>query len=127
MIGGGVFGEVNVSLTPTQRFWNFKQIADMPENLFAMQVEADKDNITCAAIGDNDRGIYVIHVVNNGASRMATLKGLPSGVRRMKIFVTNEQRSMSQGRRTWVRNGTATFLAESNSFITLLMDGESPF
>lgn len=127
MIGGGVFGEVNVPLTPTQRFWNFKQIADMPEDLFAMQVEANKDNITCAALGDNDRGIYVIHLVNNGASRMATLKGLPSDVRRLKVFVTNEQRSMSQGRRAWVRNGTATFLAESNSFITLLVDGESPF
>ena len=127
MVGGGVFGEVNVPLTPTQRFWNFKQIADMPEGLFAMPVEADKDNIACAALGDNNKGMYVVHVVNNGPSRMTTLKGLPSDVRRMTIFVTNDISSMSKGRRAWVRNGTATFFAESNSFITLLVDGESPF
>jgi len=127
MIGGNVFGEVNVPLTPTQRFWNFKQIADMPEDLFAMPVQADKDNITCAALGDNDRGMYIVHVVNNGASRTVTLKGLPSDARRMNIFVTNEQKSMSKGRRAWVRNGTATFFAETNSFITLLVDSESPF
>jgi hypothetical protein len=49
LMGGGVFGDMNVPLTPTQRFWNFKQIADMPEGLFAMPVEADQNNITCAA------------------------------------------------------------------------------
>jgi hypothetical protein len=127
LMGGGVFGDMNVPLTPTQRFWNFKQIADMPEGLFAMPVEADQDNITCAALGNNDKGMYVVHVVNNGASRMATLKGLPSDIRWMKVFVTNEKRSMSQRRMAWVRNGEATFFAESNSFITLLVDGESPF
>jgi hypothetical protein len=58
---------------------------------------------------------------------MATLKGLPPDVRRMKVYVTNEKSSMSQGRMGWVRNGTATFFTESNSFITLLADGESPF
>ena len=89
--------------------------------------EADKDNITCAALGDYNRGMYVVHMVNNGASRMTTLKGLPSDARRMTIFVTNDMSSMSKGRRAWVRNGTATFYAESNSFITLLVDGESPF
>jgi len=127
MKGGGVFGETNVPLTPTQRFWNFKQIADMLEGLFAMQVEADNENITCAALGDNNRGLYVVHVVNNGPSRMAALKGLPSDVRRVTIFVTNDMSSMSKGRRAWVRNGTATFFAESNSFITLMVDGESPY
>jgi hypothetical protein len=127
LMGGGVFGDMNVPLTPTQRFWNFKQIADMPEGLFAMPVEADQDNITCAALGDNDKGMFVVHVVNNGASRMATLKGLPSDVRWIKVFVTNEKSSMSQRRMAWVRNGEATFFAESNSFITLLVDGESPF
>jgi hypothetical protein len=127
MSGGGVFGETNAPLTPTQRFWNFKQIADMPEGLFAMPVNADRDNVVCAALGDHDRGMYVIHIVNNGASRQAILKGLPDKVRRVKVFVTNERTSMAQQRTIWVRNGEATFFASSNSFITLLVDGESPF
>ncbi|MFO7669168.1 MAG: hypothetical protein R6W31_05885 [Bacteroidales bacterium] len=124
MTGGGVYGKSDIPLTPTQRFWNFKQIADVPENLYAMPVEADRENILCAALGDNDRGIYAIHIVNSGASRQATLRGLPEGIRRVKVFVTNENHNMSQRATTWVRNGEARFLAESNSFITLIADDE---
>jgi len=127
MIGAGIFGYKGMPLTPTQRFWNFKQIANMPEGLFAMPIEADKDNIVCAALGDNDKGMYVVHVVNNGTMRQATLKGLPENIKWMKIFVTNRKSKMSQGRMIWVRNGEAIFYAQANSFITLLVDGESPF
>jgi hypothetical protein len=127
MVGGGVFGNHDLPLAPTQRFWNFKQIADMPEGLFAMPVEANNENIVCAALGDNDKGIYTIHIVNNGATRQATLKGLPTGIEWMKIYTTNKRRKMSRGRVIRVRNGEATFSVETNSFITLLADGESPF
>ncbi|MFC2123202.1 hypothetical protein ACFLU5_00200 [Bacteroidota bacterium] len=127
MIGGGVFGNNDIPLTPTQRFWNFKQIADMPEGLFAMPVEADKENITCAALGDNEKGVFTIHIVNNGASRPTTLKGLPTETEWMKIYVTNIKSKMSQQRSIRVRDGEARFFAEANSFITLLADGESPF
>ncbi len=126
MIGGGVYGKSDIPITPTQRFWNFKQIADVPENLYAMTVESDKENVICAALGDKDRGIYAIHIVNSGASRQATLKGLPEGIHRVKVFVTNKENNMSQRATTWVRNGAARFLAESNSFITLIADDEAP-
>lgn len=127
MIGGGVFGNNDIPLTPTQRFWNFKQIADMPGNLFAMPLESDKENVIGAGLGDNDKGIYTIHIVNNGASRQAILKGLPENTEWMKIYVTNHTSKMSQRRMIRVRDGEATFLAEADSFITLLVDGESPF
>ncbi|MBS0000494.1 MAG: hypothetical protein KFF73_16055 [Cyclobacteriaceae bacterium] len=127
MTGGGIFGNHDMPLTPTQRFWNFKQIADMPEDLFAMPVEADKKNITCAALGDNERGIYTVHMVNNGASRQATIIGFPAGMEWMKIYVTNKNSKMSQRGPIRVRDGEAIFFAEANSFITLLADGESPF
>ncbi len=126
MTGGGVYGKSDIPLTPTQRFWNFKQMADVPENLFFMPVEADRENVICAALGDNDQGIYAIHIVNSGASRQATLKGLPLGIHRVKVFVTNENNNMSLRATTWVRNGEARFQAESNSFITLIADGEAP-
>ena len=127
MIGGGVFGNNDIPLTPTQRFWNFKQIADMPEGLFAMPAEADQENIVCAALGDNEKGVYTIHVVNTGATRQATLKGLPPDTEWMKIYITNSRSKMSQRRMLRVRNGEARFTAEADSFITLLSDGESPF
>jgi hypothetical protein len=127
MIGGGVFGNNDIPLSPTQRFWNFKQIADMPEGLYAMPVEENKGNVICAAFGDNEKEIYTLHMVNNGPARQATLKGLPSGTEWMKIYVTNKTSSMSQRRMIRVREGEGTFLAEANSFISLLVDGESPF
>jgi hypothetical protein len=127
MTGGGVFGNNDIPLTPTQRFWNFKQIADMPEGLYAMPVEADKENVTCAALGDNEKKIYTVHIVNNGASRPATLQGLPADMEWMKVYVTNQTSKMSQRRSVRIRNGEANFFAEANSFITLLADGESPF
>jgi hypothetical protein len=125
MTGGGVFGNTYAPLVPTQRFWNFKQIADMPQGLYAMPVETDRQNVVCAAMGDNDIGTYVIHMVNNGASRLVTLRGLPESTRRISLFVTNETRQMTQ-RRLWVRNGEAFFFAESNSFISLLAERGSP-
>jgi hypothetical protein len=124
MIGGGVYGKTDIPLSPTQRFWNFKQIANVPQGLYAMPVEADKEGVICAALGDNDKAVYVIHIVNNGASRQAVLKGLPEGVRRVKVFVTNEDNHNSERRSAWVRDGQARFQAESNSFITLIADAE---
>ena len=125
MTGGGVFGNIHAPLMPTQRFWNFKQIADMPQGLYAMPVESDRQNVICAALGDSDKGTYVIHMVNNGASRLVTVKGLPEGTRRIILFVTNETKQMIE-RRLWVRNGEAFFFAESNSFISLLAERGSP-
>jgi hypothetical protein len=127
LIGDGVFGDTHLPLTPTQRFWIFKQIADMPEGLYAMPVEADRKNIVCAALGDNEKGVYLVHMVNNGASRPARLKGLPPEMEWIKIFVTNEKKHMSQQRMLRVRNGETRFFADSYSFITLLADGDTPF
>ncbi len=126
MTGGGVFGNTNAPLEPTQRFWNFKQIADVPEGLFAMPVKTNRENVVCAVLGDNDKGIYLIHLVNNGASRLINLKGLPKEVRRARVYVTNESKQMST-RRSWIRDGKASFFAEANSFITIHADSEPPF
>jgi hypothetical protein len=59
--------------------------------------------------------------------RQTTLKGLPADTGWMKIFITNKKSKMERGRMIRVRDGEATFSAAANSFITLLVDGESPF
>lgn len=58
------------------------------------------------------------------ADKEAVLKGLPEGIRRVKVFVTNENTHNSERQSAWMRNGHARFLAESNSFITLIADAE---
>jgi hypothetical protein len=127
MKGGGIFGNHDLPLTPTQRFWNFKQLANLPADLNHMPVTSNQSNVECSGLGDRDRGIYIVHLVNNGATRPASLRGLPSDIQWIQMRVTNEKSSYATRRMIRVIDGVAAFEAETNSFITLLADGESPF
>src|SRR6185437_13127642 len=89
LAGGGIFGD-NGPLRPTQRFWNFKQLASTPKGLFAIHVSCDRPSITVAAVGDNKKKEYTIHIVNNGAARNAILSGLPVSVKSMNIYTTDK-------------------------------------
>jgi hypothetical protein len=119
LAGGGVYGNRNEPLRPTRRFWNLKQLADMPTGLFAMPVAGDRALVTAAALGDNARGEYVFHVVNNGAAREAVLTGLPEGIKELEVIITDERRRMEKGSRIPVKAGQARFSLEATSLTTL--------
>ncbi len=119
MAGGGIFGN-DEPLRPTQRFWNFKQLASVPEHLFAMEIEADNPLITCAAQGDNTTSTYAVHLVNNGAGRIATLQGLPANIKSITPYITNKDESMRKMTPVNVRNGTARFPLAPLSYVTLI-------
>ncbi len=119
LIGGGIFGN-NDSLHPGQRFWNLKQLASVPKDLYAMPVTTNASFITCAAQGDNKQNAYAIHIVNNGAARSATLTGLPVTVKQLHIYTTNKNDNMKQGTAIHVVNGKTEFKMESDSYITLI-------
>lgn len=119
MAGGGIFGN-NEPLRPTQRFWNFKQLASVPEHLFAMGVKTDNKTITCAAQGDNSRNVYAIHLVNNGATRIALVSGLPETVKSFTPYVTDKNAAMQKMSEVRVHNGTARVSLPSLSYVTLI-------
>jgi hypothetical protein len=117
--GGGVFGN-NGKLEPTQRFWNLKQLALTPEGLSYMPLSNDKaDAISCAALGDNSKHIYTIHIVNKGASREVHLSGLPNGVNGFNVLVTDESTNMEKVKTIEVKNHQAVFKLQERSFTTL--------
>jgi hypothetical protein len=120
--GGGVFGNDAEPLHPTQRFWNLKQLAATPEEVFAMPLTCDSPDVSCAALGNNDRGVYVIHLVNNGPTRETTLTGLPEGVDAFRLYVTDGERGMEDGGRIPVLNGKARFMLDTTSFTTLVAE-----
>ena len=122
MSGGGVFGNEEDPLHPTQRFWNLKQLGAVPEGLFAMPITSDKADVTCAAQGDNDKGQYAIHLVNNGATREVVLTGLPDKVKRFHTYVTDSERGMEEGKRVNVSNRQAQFTLDGASYTTLISD-----
>jgi hypothetical protein len=121
LAGGGIFGD-NGPLRPTQRFWNFKQLASTPKGLFAMPVTCDRPNITVAALGDIKKKTYAMHIVNNGAARSAALTGLPASVKKMNIFTTDKNNSDKKGRLLKVVNGTVKFHLVDESFTTLISE-----
>jgi len=121
LIGGGIFGN-NEPLHPGQRFWNLKQLSITPKGLFAMPVTSGSSTVTCAALGDNSKGKYAVHLVNNGAEREMILTSLPVRVKRLRIYTTSKTLAMKNGGIVKVLNGSAKFNAAAASYVTLISD-----
>ncbi len=119
LTGGGIFND-NGPLRPTRRFWNLKQLASTPPRSFWLPVACDKQpNLTCAAFGDIAKGIYTVHVVNNGTERIATMTGFPAGVNDLRVWVTNAERGMQELERVTVSGGKAQVLLPATSYVTV--------
>jgi hypothetical protein len=121
--GGGVFGSEG-PLRPTQRFWNLKQLSETPGQSYALPFTCDREELNCAAFGNIARGQYAVHIVNNGASRRVTLKGLPAAVSAIKVYVTNSEAAMDEIKEVENNRGVISFEAPPISFITLLANEE---
>jgi hypothetical protein len=119
LAGGGVFNDNGV-LRPTQRFWNMKQLASIPPNMFYLPAKCGTPGLTCAAFGDIAAGVYAVHVVNTGAARPTTLSGLPAEVKQLRVWVTDGQRGMVEGTPIPVAGGKAQFTLDQTSFTTLI-------
>lgn len=116
--GEGIYG-TGGPLTPTRRFWNLKQLASTPANAFSIPVSCNKEEINCAAFGNIAKGDYAVHLVNNGAVRQITIKGIPAGIEAFDIFVTDESKGMEKTGTVKVENGVAVFQLLPASFTTL--------
>ena len=125
LAGGGIFGDTT-ALRPTQRFWNLKQLSSTPKGLKAMKLEGDSPDISAAALGDNEKGVYEIHLVNNGAERKVTISGIPEKVKMFRLYVTNYDNNMRELKRVSVVNGKAHFALPKTSFISLCSETRKP-
>jgi hypothetical protein len=119
LIGGGIFGD-NSPLHPGQRFWNLKQLANTPPGLFAMPVNSNTATISCAALGNNNKGVYTLHLVNNGATRQVTITGLPASFKILHLYVTNQKWNMEDSKAVTVANGKIIFKMQATSYYTLM-------
>lgn len=119
LAGGGIFGDTS-HLRPTQRFWNLKQLASTPKGLKAMPVSVTAADVSCAALGDNNKNQYALHFVNNGATRQVTIKGLPKSLKQLQVLVTDAKRSMLKDKDVAVANNQATFTLNATSYTTVM-------
>jgi len=118
LAGGGLFGD-STALRPTQRFWNLKQLASTPAGLSHLPVTCG-GTVSCAALGSERRGTYALHVVNMGATRPASVTGLPRRVTSLRVWTTNARQTMEEGPRAVVRGGSARFTLPAASYVTLI-------
>ena len=119
LTGQGIYNTQG-NLQATQRFWNLKQFSLIPPGSFILPAKCDQDEISCAAFGDIADRTYVIHIVNNGASRVAYLDGFPDSIKQLRVFVTDKLRGMEEIKRVKVSEGKAKITLEPFAFITVI-------
>lgn len=117
--GGGIFGD-DRPLRPTRRFFNLKQLSSTPKGLKAMPLSVNGSYVSAAALGDNDKGVYAIHLVNNGTTREVILSGIPEKIKSLQMYVTNKKQSVKEGQAIPVVKGKATFAMGETSYTTLM-------
>lgn len=118
--GGGIFGNQEDELYPTQRFFNLQQLSTTPVGLKFIPVVNNNKNITAAALGDESSGDYAVHIVNKGATRKLKLTGLPSEVSNLNIYLTNKENSFQSMETVEVKNGAVTFELQGAGFTSLM-------
>ena len=118
LAGGGVFGDSS-ALRPTQRFWNLKQLASTPEHVAHLPVHCG-GSVSCAALANVSEGSFAMHVVNNGASRAATITGVPAGITSLRVWRTDAERAHTEGPRIPVHGGRAVFTLDAATYTTLI-------
>ena len=121
LAGGGVAGDTS-ALRPTQRFWNLRQLASTPERVAHLPMRC-RAPLYCAALANAKEGTFAAHIVNTGASRPATITGIPRGVTSLRVWVTDAKRAMLELERVPVRGGRARLTLDAASYTTLISGG----
>ncbi len=119
LTGAGIYGTKG-PLKPTQRFWNLKQLSLTPGGSFYLPISCNRPEISSVAYGDIKDGIYTFQIVNDGAKREVTIKGIPSNVKSLNLYMTDKTHSMEKIKSVNVANGTAEFSLDAACFVTLI-------
>ena len=104
-------------LQPAQRFWQIKQLGMTSPDSASVPITSDNPKIISCAFADH--GSVVVHLVNNGAARTATISGLPTGVKELRVLVTDNRRGMEETKRVPVVRGAVQLPLDAMSFTSL--------
>jgi hypothetical protein len=119
LTGSGIYG-TSGSLKPTQRFWNLKQLGLTPKGSFHLPLSGKAEEVSTVAYGDIANDIYSIHLVNNGGKRKVTITGIPGGIEKFEVYVTNSELGMRNTESVPVKNSSIEFTIEAASFTSLI-------
>lgn len=116
--GNGIFNSEG-PLRPTQRFHNLRQLAMTPADSFAIPTTCDKDNINVASFAKISTGESAVHIVNNAASCVAEVSGLPASSTKAIVYITNTNQN-AEAVCLDVKDGKVSVNMPADSFITIL-------
>lgn len=84
------------AVVPTARFWLVKHFTDLtPPHAEALGVASDQSGVLATAFRKD--GSYVVHLLNVGAARPATLAGVPPGLQWRRIESTEAAQYQDRG------------------------------
>ncbi len=120
--GGGIFGNDRIPLQPTQRFWNLKQLSHTPAGLYNLPFTSTSDDLFVAALGDAKQKKYTFHLVNEGPGREVVLTGLPTNLKRLRVYTTDQTKTMEKGELIPVNAGEVKFKIAAACFVSLMSE-----
>ena len=88
--------------------------------MYAIPIICSEDLVTSAAFLSSNKNKIAIHLVNKGATRNATITGIPKRINELKIYITNKEKSFESYKTVPVRNGIVSIELERASFISLM-------
>jgi O-glycosyl hydrolase len=107
---------------PNVRFYFVKQFCNLtPQNAEALATTSDNSKVLFTAFAGTEAGkrVYTCHIGNFGASRTATLRGLPAGVTRLRAVCTSETESFKELAPVSVKDGKAEVALPEECLLTL--------
>ena len=122
LVGGGVFGNTNDELQPTRRFYNLKQLASTPANMYVLPTNSSiEEDLYMVALADRKQKRFVFHLVNTGASQKIVINGIPERIRSLEVYATDEVRKVEHIKTIQVsEQGSVELTVEEACFISLM-------
>ena len=108
------------ALQPTQRFYNLKQFNLAPPGRPGLVAQSNSGLVPPGGLCGRGPPGCTVHLVNNGASRLVTLFGLPATVTQMNAYVTDEKRGLEKLAPVSVKDGSAQFTLPGQALTTLV-------
>ncbi|MEZ7494322.1 hypothetical protein QO206_02415 [Leeuwenhoekiella aequorea] len=117
--GGGVYGNDDEEMHPTQRFYNLKQLGTTPKGLNVLPLVSDDPLITATALGSSENSQYALHLVNKSGDREITILGIPETISFFNIYTTNESSFFEKKKKIRPKDGKISFKLNGASFVSL--------
>jgi len=115
----GIARETGGRVQPTKRFWFMKHFCDLtPPAAKIIAASSDNERVLATAFV-GEKGELAIHVFNGGASRQATVRGLPASARTLHATRTGVQDDYAPLGALAVRGGSVRLELARQSLTTL--------